>query len=178
MSLFGDLKFTRRGFITTSSMALCPTAALGQVLSPLDLRLVRRSEFEEMMYRNRCIISDVYVARDFPLTDRGQKICTGLELPWRNNLNEISCIPVGMYKGHAITGGDLGWRIALSGVSPREHVRIHVGNKPSDIEGCILLGTGNSTDAQCFIGGSVAAFNIVRSLYGNNNSRELRLLIE
>src|SRR5271166_3801664 len=91
-------------------------AMADDLLVPLYLRLVRRTGWEELMGRNQCIISDLFVtASGFPRSDRGRHICNGLELPWRGNNNEISSIPAGLYEGFVRTDGLRGWRIELIG---------------------------------------------------------------
>ena len=74
------------------------------------------------------------------------QLCYTLELPWKDNQNNISCIPVGSYTGTIRTDGNKGWRIELVGVPNRGNVQIHVGNYPSDILGCILVGLAWSTN--------------------------------
>lgn len=69
-----------------------------------------------------------------------------LELPWLDNLNDKSCIPSGSYPATIRTDGTKGWRIELQKTGDRKNVQIHVGNKPKDIQGCILLGKTVSTD--------------------------------
>jgi hypothetical protein len=131
------------------------------------------------MGRNQCIISDLYQSTPaFPMSDPGTKLCNALELAWRNNLSDISAIPPGEYPGRVLTGGTLGWRIALSGTGERTLVRIHVGNSPVNSIGCILPGTGDSTDTQCRIGGSEAALKAIRAAFGSDNNRPVVLRIE
>lgn len=89
------------------------------------------------------------------LSVNGTELCWTLELPWKDNQNNVSCIPVGFYTGTIRTDGTKGWRIELMGVPNRTNVQIHVGNYPSDVQGCILVGTdwtgnmvSNSNDAR------------------------------
>jgi len=155
-----------------------PTAVGAQAL-PLALRLVRRTGWEELMGRNQCIISDLYVSTpQFPRSDLGAKIGTGLELAWRNNLSEISAIPQGDYRGFPRTGGALGWRIELEGVSGRTNVQIHLGNTPNNTRGCILVGTSTASDAQCVVSGSGAAMASLKAAYGEGTSRPVVLRIQ
>lgn len=69
-------------------------------------------------------------------------IAMTLELPWKDNQPQISSIPKGNYK--AILRYDKSrdgfFTIQLQGTGPRTGIQIHVGNKPDDITGCILLG--------------------------------------
>jgi hypothetical protein len=131
------------------------------------------------MGRNRCIISDLYISTpQFPLFDPGRKIGTGLELAWRNNLARISAIPPETYQGFVRTDGPLGWRIELTGVVQRTHIQIHLGNQPVDTHGCILVGQGTSSDAQCTITDSATTMNRLRAAYGSSHARVVVLKVE
>jgi pantothenate kinase len=73
-----------------------------------------------------------------------------IELPWRGNQASVSCIPEGRYvlkkrqssvvertsKGKY----QAGWEVA--NVEGRTYIMIHIGNKPSDFQGCIGIGQG------------------------------------
>ena len=73
-------------------------------------------------------------------------ICMTLELPWRNNQHDISCIPEGLYrcvplKDHITDSGYHFQRcIRLLFVPKRGGILIHPGNFLSDTNGCILPG--------------------------------------
>jgi hypothetical protein len=73
--------------------------------------------------------------------------CFTLELPWRDNLRNISCIPPGSYR--------LAWRVSkkksayhIQNVPNRSYILIHSGNFAGDVtkgfkthaQGCVLLG--------------------------------------
>lgn len=66
-----------------------------------------------------------------------------LELSWKNNQRNISCIPKGTY--------DVKWTFSpkfmkytyeIQGVPNRSGIRIHTGNYFTQIQGCILVGNG------------------------------------
>lgn len=68
--------------------------------------------------------------------------CKTLELPWKNNANNISCIPEGEYlvvkrKAHNLRKYD---HFHVTDVKGRTWILIHTGNKISHIQGCILVG--------------------------------------
>ena len=63
--------------------------------------------------------------------------CLTLELPWRDNKRNVSCIPEGTY---AVTKNPDKQAFNILSVPSRSGVQIHIGNKPSEIKGCVLLG--------------------------------------
>lgn len=93
----------------------------------------------DRLYRHsKSIIGKMYV--------NGEELCYTLELPWKDNKKNVSCIPTGTYGGFIRTDGTRGWRIELKAVPGRGNIQIHVGNYPSDILGCILVGMGYTTN--------------------------------
>src|SRR5688500_14099815 len=80
-------------------------------------------------------------------------ICYTLELPWRDNLNDLSCIPDGTYSANIRFDKKDQWRIQLLDVPDRGGVQIHIGNWPSEIQGCILVGTSVNIN-DCSLSGS------------------------
>ena len=74
--------------------------------------------------------------------------CKTLELPWRDNLRQKSCVPPGSYRCHLTSSPKFGQAYILTGTEPRSHVLIHSGNFAGDVDaglkshvqGCILLG--------------------------------------
>lgn len=64
-----------------------------------------------------------------------------VERPWQGNARAISCIPPGTYnfvKSIALNNPALGDVLRLSDPRNRSGVLVHVGNKPTDSQGCIL----------------------------------------
>lgn len=85
------------------------------------------------------------------LEENGSEICKTIELPWRNNQSNISCIPTGTYKCKWT------WSPAfkrsmyiLENVPQRSGIRIHKGSYAgavdkgfrTDFLGCISFGRG------------------------------------
>lgn len=74
------------------------------------------------------------------LTD-GRHLCYTLELPWKDNLPSISCIPVGTYPVVIAWSNRFQQLMPrLIGVEGRSGILIHQGNTSHDTEGCILVG--------------------------------------
>ena len=75
-------------------------------------------------------------------------VCNTLELPWRDNEPNISCIPAGEYKVRMRISGKYGEVYHIKDVPNRSYILIHSGNWAGDIKkgfkthvkGCILLG--------------------------------------
>lgn len=73
------------------------------------------------------------------LSGEGLSLYT-LELPWRGNKNDVSCIPSGVYKVVHHSTKDYPDHYRLLNVDGRAGILIHAGNTISDIRGCILVG--------------------------------------
>lgn len=63
-----------------------------------------------------------------------------LELPWNDNLPEISCIPLGWYNCRRINSPKFGNVFEIKDVKGRTHILFHKGNIAENTEGCVLLG--------------------------------------
>lgn len=80
-----------------------------------------------------------------------QFYCDTLELAWRDNEKEVSCVSCGTYSITPYKSIRLGRCFLVSDVPGREAILIHAGNYASsdeeyksDIQGCILVGAGYS----------------------------------
>lgn len=63
-----------------------------------------------------------------------------IELPWRDNMRRISCIPSGEYIVVPHISPKFGWSLWLKDVPDRSAILIHIGNFVDDTLGCILVG--------------------------------------
>lgn len=63
-----------------------------------------------------------------------------LELPWRNNEVNVSCIPTGEYTCKITNSPKFGSVYEVQNVNGRKYIYIHIGNYFSDIKGCIIVG--------------------------------------
>lgn len=102
------------------------------------------------------------------LIANGQVICYTLELPWKDNKNDISCIPAGTYNGILRYDKTDKWRIQLEKVPNRTGVQIHMGNFTTQIEGCILVGTDAKVDNCSVLNSSLAYAKLKEAFYGTN----------
>jgi hypothetical protein len=88
--------------------------------------------------------------------------CRTLELPWRENRKQISCIPAGEYDVEIRLSNKYGRVYWVRRVPNRTYILIHSGNYAGDkskgfkshVMGCILLGKKSG-----FLGGQVAVLN-------------------
>lgn len=75
-------------------------------------------------------------------------LCDTLELPWRDNQRNISCIPAGSYK---VTKREPSQKFnyphfILHDVQERSWILIHIGNMVQETAGCILVGERRDTN--------------------------------
>lgn len=87
------------------------------------------------------------------LLSQGLPLCVTLELPWKDNAHDISCIPPGDYmvaKFHSPKKGDV---FLITNVKDRFMIEIHAANTVNDLLGCIGVG-------QYFNSGGISASRI------------------
>lgn len=89
-----------------------------------------------------------------------RQLAVTLELPWRNNMPNVSCIPAGTYTAVRYHSPKHGYDLfMITGVPHRSAIEMHIGNLPPDTDGCVLLGSNIGTvDGHHGITGSQAAF--------------------
>lgn len=86
----------RAALVAVSTAIALPATA--QQLQVFALRLVRRTGWQQLMFKNGCVIGDLYMTTSpFPISDPGTQLANALELTYRNNLKDISSIPEGEY---------------------------------------------------------------------------------
>lgn len=66
--------------------------------------------------------------------------CETLELPWKDNQRNISCIPEGAYQVEKRYSKKFGWHFHITDVDGRKWILIHSGNFYTQIRGCVLVG--------------------------------------
>lgn len=71
-----------------------------------------------------------------------------LELPWKDNAPDISCIPAGTYRLKRRFSAKHGYELfGIEDVPGRTDVELHIGNFLKDTLGCVLLGLGRTATA-------------------------------
>ena len=104
------------------------------------------------------------------LIDEKGFISDTLELSWKENAHNISCIPEGLYEiafrrddtSHVKEGYN------VNAVMDRTGILIHVANYVSELKGCIAVGTKygselyNSADAFAILRDRAKDFNILK----------------
>lgn len=72
------------------------------------------------------------------IAHRSRPVCATIELPWRNNKRQISCIPEGRYRLIKRKHTRWGEQLAVANVPNREGILFHPGNHAlQDLQGCI-----------------------------------------
>lgn len=66
--------------------------------------------------------------------------CHTLELPWKDNKRNISCIPEGDYQVEKRYSGKFKRHFHITDVEGRKWILIHAGNYYTDVRGCVLVG--------------------------------------
>ena len=155
--------------------------------APIGLRLVRRVGWQDLMDKKRCVVGDLYRSDPgFPASALGAKVCSVLELAYRNKVNELVPIPRGDYEGYVTADGPRGWRIELKGAADRNgnrpnersNIQLHIGSRPSDAIGCIVPLTTDAADATCAIAGSRPAMERLRTAIGGGVNRKVVLRVQ
>jgi len=68
----------------------------------------------------------------------GTRICSSIELPWKNNEPGLSCIPEGSYELKKRYSKKHGWHLILDNVPGRKLILIHAANDAlKELKGCI-----------------------------------------
>jgi len=68
----------------------------------------------------------------------GEQLCYSIELPWLDNLRNISCIPEGTYSLSKRHSKRFGWHILIKNVPARSGILFHPANDAKrELRGCI-----------------------------------------
>ncbi|WP_209391140.1 MULTISPECIES: DUF5675 family protein [unclassified Chryseobacterium] len=65
-------------------------------------------------------------------------VCRTIELPWRDNQRQISCIPEGKYRMAKRYSHKFGWHLEIVDVKDRNQILVHPANNAAkELKGCI-----------------------------------------
>jgi hypothetical protein len=103
--------------------------------------------------------------------------CVSLELAWKDNARNISCIPTGTYKVAPRYSDKYTKHFILEDVSNRKFILIHAGNFNTDTRGCLLLGTGFAKINQDSLLDITASRRATSELLGITNGNGFELTI-
>lgn len=70
----------------------------------------------------------------------GSFSCVTVELPWKDNKQEISCYPAGTYQCRKIVSPTRGKCIEVMNVPNRTNIQIHAANYARQLLGCTAVG--------------------------------------
>lgn len=121
----------------------------------------------------RCYFDDLTLGK---LTLPSGFTCWVLERPWLSNIQNISCIPEGLYKlkkrrsgiVNRTTNGKYVEGFEVTNVAGRSFIMIHPGNWVDDTQGCLLPGEGvnYTSDRGFMVTRSNHAFNTIMTELG------------
>src|SRR5436190_10748181 len=107
----------------------------------------------------------------------GEKVCSTIELPWKENKTQVSCIPEGKYELKKRYTERFGNHFILMNVPNRSFILLHAANDAlKEMRGCIapvsfLTGEGKGTQARA------ALAKVVRAVYPELERRQQVFLI-
>jgi hypothetical protein len=84
----------------------------------------------------------------------GERVCSTIELPWKNNEPQVSCIPEGMYELRKRYSQRFGHHLILQDVPDRSLILMHAANNAlKELRGCIapvssLTGEGKGVQSR------------------------------
>ena len=109
----------------------------------------------------------------------GEEFCDTLELPWKQNQRNISCIPAGEYDARLRLPRESATReyihLLIKDVPNRSYILVHIGNTTSDTQGCILVGQSRK---QHFVGNSTLAMDLLIKEILNLGGENIKLIIK
>tara|TARA_R110001599_G_scaffold216023_1_gene414316 strand:+ start:255 stop:665 length:411 start_codon:yes stop_codon:yes gene_type:complete len=109
----------------------------------------------------------------------GERMCDTLELPWKDNNRNISCIPEGVYKVRLRLPRESATRdylhLLIQDVPNRKWCLVHRGNTAKDTSGCILVGLGSQ---QNFVQNSALAMDLLIKEIINLGGTNINLIIK
>jgi hypothetical protein len=109
----------------------------------------------------------------------GERICDTLENPWQDNQRNISCIPEGEYPVRIRLPRESATRdymhLLVKDVPDRDYILFHIGNFPSQTQGCVLVGLGTQQDV---VNNSRLAMDLLMKEIINLGGENINLIIK
>jgi hypothetical protein len=109
----------------------------------------------------------------------GELFCETLELPYLDNQRRISCIPAGQYLVRLRYPRESATRnylhLLVQNVPDRDYILFHIGNKPEDTNGCILVGLKRQQD---FVNNSKRAMDLLIKKIIHLGGKNINLIIK
>lgn len=113
------------------------------------------------------VSSEPLATRGVILVD-GAPICVTLELPWKDNQAQISCIPEGIYDASWYLSPSHGETILFQNVPGRSLIMFHSANTPDQLKGCVAPGCefGIMDDQPAVFKSKLAMGKLKAAMYG------------
>lgn len=92
------------------------------------------------LYLKRIHVRDTHILGVLYSLTNNTSIYSTLELSWKQNQRNISCIPTGVYPVKIWESPKFGKCFLVQNVPDRDGILIHAGNSKDDTQGCILIG--------------------------------------
>ena len=130
---------------------------------------------------NLLIIRDMFTEESTigELFLNGERMCDTLELPYKDNQRNISCIPAGEYKVRLRLPRESATRdymhLLVKDVKDRDYILFHIGNSAKDTRGCVLVGIGTEQD---FVKNSRLAMELLMKEIINLGATNINLIIK
>jgi hypothetical protein len=130
---------------------------------------------------NLLIIRDMFTEESTigELFLNGERMCDTLELPYKDNQRNISCIPAGEYKVRLRLPRESATRdylhLLVKDVPNRDYVLFHRGNSAKDTRGCVLVGIGSEQDV---VHNSALAMDLLIKEIINLGGENINLIIK
>lgn len=100
----------------------------------------------------------------------GDLVCQTLELSWKKNTPNVSCIPAGNYGCRRRESRRFGSTFEVLNVSGRTDILFHRGNLPRHTHGCIIVGMtrGHLSGQPCVLMSRTAMKRLRKRLTGHD----------
>jgi len=145
---------------------------------------IRKNTEVEAGNANLLLIRDTFTDKSVlgKLYCNAEFIAHTLELPWKDNQKNISCIPNGQYSCKIRLARESATRdyvhLQVKDIHNRSFVLFHRGNYPSDSKGCILTGTHRAQVPDKILESKIAHSYLMDYILSNKLSKEINLIIK